>query len=116
MAVCLLVLAGGRTGGKVGLGGRVGSARCAQSDYLGPVVVGSKALFGDQPRDPLRVWVTGMFLDASAASTQEVVVATRGTESVGRLSVAGKAMPQFVVGQDRQDAIDRAQPRSTTMG
>jgi hypothetical protein len=96
------VLAGGRTGAKVGLRGRVGAARRAQSDDLGLVVVGSEALFGDQPREPLRGWVTGMFLDTSAASTQEVVVAMRCTQSVSRLSVAGKAMHQFVVGQDRQ--------------
>lgn len=43
-------------------------------------------------------------------------MATRRTQSIGRLSVAVKAMHQFVVGQDRQDAIDRAQPRSAVTG
>lgn len=66
----VLVLVGGRAGGEVGLGDRIGVARRAQPDYLGPVVVGSEALFGDQPRDPLRSLVTGMFLDPSAAPTQ----------------------------------------------
>ena len=112
VAACLLVLAGGRIAGEVGLGSGVGAARRAQSDYLDPVVVRSEAFFGDQPRDPLRGVVTGMFLDASAAPTQEVIVAMRRTEPVGRLSVSVKAMHQVVVGQDRQDAIDRAQPRS----
>lgn len=100
----------------MGLGGRVGPARRAQSDDLDPVGIGGEAFFGDQPGDPLWELITGMFLDPSAASTQEVIVAMRRTESVGRLSVAVKAMHQFLVGQDRQDAIDRVQPRSAVTG
>lgn len=100
----------------MGLGSRIGAARRAQSDYLGPVVVGGEAFFGDQPRDPLRGVVIGMFLDASAAPTQKVIVAMWCAESVGRVSMAAKAMHQVVVGQDRQDAIDRAQPRSAVTG